>query len=100
MRYASNCGWHDDNQYALASNPRLDLIVTSAGHRTPVSDKLKKKEKRLKRYQRSQSRRLAVAKKKTGLDPKKPIPKGTKLQKSKRHEKHQRHPSSHHRSSE
>jgi transposase, IS605 OrfB family, central region len=67
-----------------------DLVVTSEGHRTPVSDKLKLKEKRLKRYQRSQSRRLEVAKVKAGLDPKKPIPKGTKLQKSKRFEKHQR----------
>src|SRR5690606_2210160 len=56
------------------------LLVTSANERTAVSRALEVKAYRLRRYQRSQSRKLRAAMVKAGLDPSKPIPKGIKLQ--------------------
>jgi putative transposase len=61
-----------------------ELLVTSANERTAVSRALEVKARRLRRYQRSQSRKLRAAAIKAGLDPSKPLPKGTRLQKSKR----------------
>src|SRR5690606_11558760 len=66
------------------------LLVTSANERTAVSRALEVKAYRLRRYQRSQARKLRAAMVKAGLDPSKPIPKGIKLQKSKRFERNRR----------
>ena len=69
-----------------------DLVVTSDGVRTAVSDRLKKKAQRLRRYQRGQARKLRAAMVKAGLDPSKPIPKGkgSLLKKSGRFERQRR----------
>jgi putative transposase len=61
-----------------------DLLVDSAGARVPVSRALRERQQRLRRYQRSQARRLRVAMLQAGLDPAKSIPKGARLSKSRR----------------
>lgn len=64
-----------------------DLIVTSTNERTPASRALLVRTARLRRYQRSQSRKLKAAMKAAGLNAAKPLPTGTRLPKSKRFER-------------
>lgn len=68
------------------------LATTSEGEKTWASRKLEIKQRRLRRYQRSQSRRLRAAMVKAGLDPNKPIPKGkgSLLKRSRRFERQRR----------
>src|SRR5690606_20298960 len=60
------------------------LATTSAGEKIGVSRALEVKERRLRRYQRAQARKLRAAMKAAGLDPSKPPPKGFRLERSKR----------------
>ncbi len=61
------------------------LATTSEGVKTPVSRKLEIKERRLRRYQRSQARKMRAAMVAAGLDPAKPPPKGFRLKRSNRY---------------
>jgi putative transposase len=63
------------------------LLTTSDGHKVPVSRALEVRERRLRRYQRSQARKMRAAMARAGLDPSKPIPKGVQLKRSKRFER-------------
>ena len=68
-------------------------VVSSDGQTTwsmrDLADRARQDAKLLgkKRYQRQQSRKMAHRLREQGLDPKKPIPRGTKLHKSRRQEK-------------
>lgn len=70
----------------------LVVAVDAAGqhHRIAAPKALAAKLARLRRYQRSQSRQVAAQLRQQGLDPAKPIPKGTRLGVSKRRAKTQR----------
>ena len=56
-----------------------------------AQEKLLRSELRKRRYQRSFARQMEMRKKEQGLDPKKPIPKGTKLETSNRQKKNKDH---------
>lgn len=61
-----------------------DTVALSTGQRTPSAAFLKKSQHRLRRYQRSVSRKIEAQKKALGLDPKAPFPKGVRPKKSNR----------------
>jgi putative transposase len=54
-----------------------DAVVLSSGERITAPKPLKAKLARLRRYQRSYARQRDAASRRAGLDPSKPIPKGT-----------------------
>jgi len=60
------------------------LVTTSDGEKVPVCRNLEVKERRLRRYQRSQARKLRAAMVRAGLDPSKPPPKGFRVRRSRR----------------